>query len=100
MHMRMVVKVLAPRMEHGDKADFGAEMARIGCDRGQSLGRGLEQYGYTAALFWNAISAAADGKVNTTWKYGTGSNSACRSASHAARAGPWHFGQWRLRHEL
>jgi hypothetical protein len=51
-------------------------------------------------LFWKAISAAGAGSVNTTWKYGTGSNSACRSASHAARAGPWHFGQWRLRHEL
>jgi hypothetical protein len=51
-------------------------------------------------LFWKAISAAAVGSVNTTWKYGTGSNSAWRSASHAARAAPWHFGQWRLRHEL
>jgi hypothetical protein len=60
----------------------------------------LNRIAYTAALFWKAISAADGGSVKTTWKYGTGSNSACRSASHAARAGPWHFGQWRLRQEL
>ena len=28
------------------------------------------------------MSAAGDGSVKTTWKYGTGSNSACRSANH------------------
>jgi hypothetical protein len=47
-------------------------------------------------LFWNAISAAAGGKVKTTWKYSTGSNSAWRASSHSARAMPWHFGQCRL----
>jgi hypothetical protein len=51
-------------------------------------------------LLWKAISATAAGTVNTTWKYGTGSKSACRSASHSARARFWHFGQCRLRHEL
>jgi len=39
---------------------------------------------------------APDGRY-TTWKYGTGSNSACRSASHWARARLWHFGHWRSR---
>ena len=29
--------------------------------------------------------------VNTTWKYGTGSSSAYRSASHCAHAAPCHF---------
>jgi hypothetical protein len=51
-------------------------------------------------LFWKAISAAGAGIVKTTWKYGTGKSSACRAASHAARARPWHFGQCRLRQEL
>src|SRR6266700_953765 len=37
------------------------------------------------------------GSVNTTWKYGTGSSSASRSASHSRAAAPWLFGQWRLR---
>ena len=60
----------------------------------------LNRIACTVALFWKAISAIDAGSVKTTWKYGTGSSSASRSASHAARAGPWHFGQWRLRHEL
>jgi hypothetical protein len=51
-------------------------------------------------LFWKAMAAIGAGSVNTTWKKGTGNSSACRSASHCARAAPWHFGQCRLRHEL
>jgi hypothetical protein len=35
--------------------------------------------------------------VNTTWKYGTGSRSASRAASHSLAAVLWHFGQCRLR---
>src|SRR3954470_17609393 len=46
------------------------------------------------------MSAMAAGTVNTTWKYGTGSRSASRAASHSFAAGPWHFGQCRLRQEL
>ena len=42
----------------------------------------------------------AAGNVNTTWKYGTGSSSASRSASHSFAAAPWHFGQCRLRQQL
>src|SRR3979490_799073 len=44
--------------------------------------------------------AMAAGSVNTTWKYGTGSRSASRAASHSFAASPWHFGQCRLRQEL
>src|SRR5450755_2454995 len=40
------------------------------------------------------------GSVNTTWKYGTGSRSASRAASHSFATAPWHFGQCRLRQEL
>ncbi len=40
------------------------------------------------ALFWYAMSAMAAGSVNTTWKYGTGNNSASRSASHSCAAEP------------
>src|SRR3979411_2629721 len=46
------------------------------------------------------MSAMAAGRVNTTWKYGTGSRSASRTASHSFAAAPWHFGQCRLRQEL
>src|SRR5216684_6218346 len=46
------------------------------------------------------MSAMAAGSVNTTWKYGTGSRSASRAASHSFAAARWHFGQCRLRQEL
>src|ERR1700704_4393021 len=46
------------------------------------------------------MSAMAAGRVNTTWKYGTGSRSASRAASQSFAAAPWHFGQCRLRQEL
>src|SRR6266853_2150955 len=36
------------------------------------------------------MSAIGPGSVNTTWKYGAGSNSASRSASHSLAAAPWH----------
>ena len=51
-------------------------------------------------LFCNARAESSCGRVNTTWKYGTGKSSAERAASHFARALPWHLGQCRLRHEL
>src|SRR6516164_5888249 len=37
------------------------------------------------------MAAILAGSVNTTWKYGTGSSSASRSASHSRAAAPWHF---------
>src|ERR1700688_789044 len=46
------------------------------------------------------ISAIGPGSVNTTWKYGTGSRSPSRAASHSFATAPWHFGQCRLRQLL
>src|SRR6266851_3866239 len=46
------------------------------------------------------MSAIRAGRLNTTWKYGTGSRSASRAASHSFAAAPWHFGQCRLRQLL
>ena len=43
MDVRMVLQVLAPGMEHGDKADLGAEMTSVGGDPTQRLGGRLEQ---------------------------------------------------------
>jgi hypothetical protein len=43
---------------------------------------------------------ASVGSVNTTWKYSTGRRSRWRAAIQRTRAFAWHFGQWRLRHEL
>ena len=101
MDMRMMVQVLAPGVEHGDEADLGAEMLRIGGDGAQRLGRRPEQDGVDRLPCSGRRSRPTGaGRVNTTWKYGTGSSSACRAASHSARAAPWHFGQCRLRQEL
>jgi hypothetical protein len=50
MDMRMVVQVLAPGVEHGDEADLGAEMLRVGRDASQRLGRGSEQDGVDRRL--------------------------------------------------
>jgi hypothetical protein len=46
------------------------------------------------------MSPIAAGRVNTTWKYGTGKSSAARAAIHWRAAAPWHFGQCRLRQLL
>ena len=43
MHMRMVVEVLSPGMEHGDGADLGAQMPGIGSNQAQGVGGRLEQ---------------------------------------------------------
>ena len=37
MDVRMVLQVLAPGVEHSDKADLGPEVAGIGGDRAQRL---------------------------------------------------------------
>ena len=42
--MRMVCQVLAPGVQHGEEADLGAEVVRIGGDPSQRLRRRAEQY--------------------------------------------------------
>jgi hypothetical protein len=48
--VRVLLQVLAPGVEHGDKADLGAEMTPVGGDRAQRLGRRLEQDGVDRGL--------------------------------------------------
>src|ERR1700737_2052947 len=43
VEVRMMVEVLAPGVQHGRDADLGAEVLRIGGDRQEALGGGLEQ---------------------------------------------------------
>ncbi len=43
MKMRGVLEGLAPCVQDGDDADFGAEVLAIGGDGGEGLGRSLEQ---------------------------------------------------------
>jgi hypothetical protein len=75
-------------------------MPGIGSDDAQRLGGGGEQDAIDDGLIVESNLAIGAGIVKTTWKYGTGSSSDCRSANHWARANPWHFGQCRLRQEL
>jgi hypothetical protein len=55
----------------------------VGRDRGQGLGRGLEQQVVDNGLVLVGDVGIAAGSVNTTWKYGTGSRSALRAASQS-----------------
>jgi hypothetical protein len=48
--MRMVLQVLAPGVEHGNEADLGPEMTRVGSDCAQRFGRRLEQDGVHRSL--------------------------------------------------
>ncbi len=43
MDVRVMIEVLAPRVQHGGDADVGAEVLGVGCNRGQRLGRCREQ---------------------------------------------------------
>ena len=43
MHMRMVVEVLPPGVEHRDGAELGAQMLGFGSAQAQGLGGRLEQ---------------------------------------------------------
>ena len=46
----MVVQVLTPSMQHGDEADLGAEMLRVGGDRTKRLRRRPEKDGVDRLL--------------------------------------------------
>ncbi len=45
MQVRMKMQVLTPGVEHGEKADGGAQMSGVGCNGEQSFGSGLKQDG-------------------------------------------------------
>jgi hypothetical protein len=74
--MGMMVEVLAPGVQNGDQPDLGAEMLGVAGDNPQRLRRRLEQDGVDDGLVLEGDLANSAGRVNTTWKYGTGNNSA------------------------
>jgi hypothetical protein len=43
--MRMVLQGLAPRVQHGDRADLGAEVTGVGGDLAQGVRRSPKQDG-------------------------------------------------------
>ncbi len=98
--MGMMMQVLSPGVQDGDQPNRGAEMPGIGGDDAQRLGGGREQDAIDDDLIVESNLGDRRRHLKTTWKYGTGNSSECRSASHSAPANPWHFGQCRLRQEL
>ena len=44
MHVRMMLQVLPPGVQHRDEADLRAQVFRIGGDRAQGFGAGAEQH--------------------------------------------------------
>ena len=98
--VRMMHQGLAPSMQNGDHAGLGAKVLWIGADDAHRLGGSLEQDVVHDRLVLERDGGDGAGTVKTRWKYGTGSRSACRSASHWARARPWHLGQCRSRQLL
>jgi len=43
MHMRVMLQILTPGMQQGDKADVGAQVLGRRCNRAQGLGGGVKQ---------------------------------------------------------
>ena len=61
--------------------------------RGSSRYLGLLESGWQVDPSRCPIAAISLGRVKTTWKYSTGSNSCSRCAAQSARARSWHLGQ-------
>lgn len=64
----MMVQVLAPGVKHGDEADLGAEVPRVGGDHAQRLGRGAEHHGIELRPVLEGDAGNLAGSVKTTWK--------------------------------
>ena len=56
-------------MEHGEKADLGAQMLGISGDGEQGFRRGPEQNAIELSLILIGDAAICSGRVKTTWKY-------------------------------
>src|SRR3974377_2307021 len=105
-------------MEYCGDADLGAEMARIGGDCGECLSGSVKQERVDDGLILEGDRTCRrrqgedDVEIRHRQQLGLplseplhprwapGSAPPPRQGSHWTRAGPWHFGQWRLRQEL
>lgn len=72
----MMQKPVEKRVQHGDHADSGAQMLGIGGRHPQGFGCGLEQDRIDRRLVLEGDLSDLGRQVKTTWKYGTGNNSA------------------------
>ena len=99
MQMRMMEQVLAPGVQHGEEADLGAQMLRIGGDGAQGLGgrlgRGCRR---PRALFWEAMAAIVSGHREDDVEVLAVEQLGCRDAPSTARGratGTWGSGDSR-----
>ena len=88
--MRMMVQVLPPGVEHGNQPERGAEMLGVGGEA-QRLGCRLEQDAVDDGLVLEGDLGDRRRHGEDNVEVGHGSSSVRRSASHSARASPWHF---------
>jgi KaiC/GvpD/RAD55 family RecA-like ATPase len=98
--MWVMVQRLSPGVQHRDRADLGAEVARVDGDAVQRLRRRAEQNGVDRRLVVERDLGDGCGQREHDVEIGDGSNSAWRASSQSARARAWHFGQCLSRHEL
>ena len=97
MQMGMKKQILSPAVEHGEKADLGAQMFGIGSDGGQGLGRGSEQNAVDEIFVLVGDGGDLFGHGEDDMKIVRRRSSDFRFSTHSARASDWHLGQWRSR---
>ena len=82
----MMDERLAPGVEHGEEADLGAEMARVGSDRAERLGDGPEEQTVEDGLVLGGDLGDRRGHGEDDVEVLCGQQVARRRSSHAARA--------------
>ena len=82
MNMGMVEQVLSPRMQHTEKTNLRTQVVGIGGNLKHRVSADAKKQLIKKPLFCKPIAANSCGTVKTTWKYGTGSTSEARAASH------------------
>ena len=100
MDVRMVLQVLAPGVEHGDKTDLGAEMAPVGGDRAQRLGRSPKQDGVDPCLVMERDCGGCGRQCEDEMEIRRRQQFGLALGQPFSAGSPWHFGQCRLRQEL
>ena len=60
--MRVMDERLVPGVQHGEEADLGAEMARVGSDRAQRVGDGPEEQAVDDGLVLSGDRCASYGR--------------------------------------
>ena len=67
--MWMVLQVLSPCVQHGEKADLGAEILPVSAATSMSVSAvARNRRSYTSFLFCKASPERSCGSVKTTWK--------------------------------